>query len=197
MKKDTARLLVCVFILGMACPSGAAVLTILGDYDATGDLDDVIHLGDGVYVNLHHDNPLGASWELQFSFETMGAPLPESGGQFSLYISQYGANPGRGFFDHIFLNGADLGCLSVDSEVFWCDEGPFTASDNLFVTGDNTLTVYSGKSMQPGEDPSNWDDFEFTNLFIDYDAAIPAPGAILLGTLGAGLVGWLRRRRGL
>ena len=144
----------------------------------------------GDYGVSGHGNALGVFWDdpsymiMDFSVITTSLQL-EFGNDDANW-----SNPGDEAILTVFLGGTQVGQTSV---VMNRDD---IMNQSISISGVNfdQATFFFDVSRTPPNPPGL---IEVVDNITFTPTPIPAPGAILLGSIGAGFVGWLRRRRAI
>ena len=102
----------------------------------------------------------------------------------------YGGNEDRIIIEALDDTAAVIGSLSLDAPTNDDPAGPVTWYAGL----GNSIHSIRWKDPGGSNDQLSYDYAALDNISV---TVIPAPGAILLGSIGVGFVGWLRRRRTL
>lgn len=162
------------------------------EYDPYGYYIDGVYFYDGALLGIAQlidaDEPVGDEGDPGVNFSTPATPhhLPgfDPGNYptltYGFLVDDADADPGSGNGIH---PGESLGVL-FNLRTTDPDGNQYAYTYNDVITGMNSMEIIVGVKAQGFG--------EFSESFIT-----PAPGAILLGGIGIGLVGWLRRRRTL
>ena len=116
-----------------------------------------------------------------FTITFDAAPIDSASFDWYVFDATYGA-------DFAFKAYDEYGNM-VDSTAYYCTDYSGGYCDTITFSAPVKTLYFSNEGFH---------DIAIDNLKVNGGAGvIPAPAAVLLGSIGAGLVGWLRRRRSL
>ncbi len=166
----------------------------------------------GLYMTLNPGSTNITGWTITGQIDYIGSYWQASDGSRSIDLSGFSAGsiqqdiatiPGFTYIVYFDMAGnpdgdptvksLDVEAVGIDSQTFNFDDTGFTKSNMgwetkewSFLANAYTTTLKFTSLVDTGWGPA------LDNINV---TAVPAPGAILLVSLGTGLVGWLRRKR--